>query len=70
MITLIANDFGTSPYVRKVWIVPRELGLEHDFLRLPLFDLTRAHEAMQPSVRVSVPMDGERRLFDSNVIVA
>lgn len=70
MITLFGNDFASSPYVRKVWIVLQELGLEFEIVRLPLYELTAAHKMMQPSMRVPLLVDGGRRLFDSNVIIA
>lgn len=69
MLTLHSNRFGDSPYSRKGQIVLEEKGLPYEKVNTDPAHLPAAFQSMNPNLRVSVLVDGDRCIFESDNIV-
>jgi len=58
-----------SPYTRKVRVVLAERGIAYEPERVDLTDPSPAFRAANPNLRIPCLVDGERTLFESNVIL-
>ena len=70
MLKMISNKTGTSPYSRKGLIVLEEKGLPYEQVNVdPEYLPDDFGETMNPNLRVSVLVDGDRNIFESDNIV-
>ncbi len=60
---------GNSPYARKVRIALREKGLQYEELSVDTLSLPSGYGQRNPNLRVPVLVDGERTLFESNIVL-
>jgi glutathione S-transferase len=58
-----------SPYARKVRVVLAELGLDYEPILTDLNRLPADYPQRNPNLRIPCLVDGERTLFESNVIL-
>lgn len=69
MMTLHSNRFGDSPYSRKGQIVLEEKGLPYEKININPEHLPDGFRLLNPNLRVSVLVDGDKRIFESDNIV-
>lgn len=60
---------ANSPFARKVRVVLAELGIAHEEVRVDVYDAPPEFERANPNLRIPCLLEGERALFESNVIV-
>ena len=66
---LHSNRSGNSPYSRKGQIVLEEKGLPYEKVNTDPEHLPEDFRLMNPNLRVSVLVDGDKRIFESDNIV-
>ena len=67
---MLSNKFGSSPYSRKGLIVLEEKGLPYEQINTdPEFLPEGFKENMNPNLRASVLIDGDKKIFESDNIV-
>lgn len=69
MMKMYSNSRGTSPYSRKGLIVLEEKGLAYEQINTPPHDLPEGFGKLNPNLRVSLLIDGDKRIFESDNIV-
>ena len=69
MMTVYSNKKGTSPYSRKGLIVLEEKGLPYEKLNTDPQFLPEGFGKLNPALRVSLLIDGDQHVFESDNIV-
>ncbi len=66
---MLSNKTGSSPYSRKGLIVLEEKGLPYEQVNTDPEFLPEGFENLNPNLRVSVLIDGDKSIFESDNIV-
>ncbi len=69
MLKILSNKSGSSPGSRKGLIVLEEKGLPYEQINTDPEYLPEGFENLNPNLRVSVLIDGDKNIFESDNIV-
>lgn len=69
MMTLYSNRRGDSPYSRKAQVILEEKGLPYEKVNINPEHLPGDFGLLNPNLRVSVLVDGDQHIFESDNIV-